>query len=1117
MLQIGDGRGRMADNIGNWLEELGLGKYARVFVASEIDLDTLPYITDEALEKIGVALGARLKILAAIAAQSPEDLAGDAKVEHQAELTSRRRNAERRQLTVMFCDLVGSTVLSGSLDPEELRAVILAYQNAVVGEATRFEGHVARFMGDGVLIYFGWPRAHEDDAERAVRAALSIMQALSGLKAPNGETLAARIGIATGLVVVGDLIGEGASQEEAVVGETPNLAARLQGVATPGQVVISETTRGLLGELFDLANLGEQDLKGIAAPTTAFSVLGTRALESRYDARAAEADSPMVGREQELALLMERWRQAKAGEGQMVLLTGEAGIGKSRITRVAIDAIAKEPHFRINYQCSPYHGDSALYPAIQQLSRAANFAPDDDSDRKLDKLETLLGRTVADYRVMAPLLALMLGIESEARYGNLDLSPQQQRNRTLNALTDQLIGLACQRPVLFILEDAHWIDPTTLELIELCLDRAASAPVFLLITARPTFDHGFGGHPIVTRLALNRLGRDQIIAIVNRVSGGRPLPEELLDEIVVKTDGVPLFVEELTKAVLESGVTGIPASLHDSLMARLDRIPDVKEVAQIAAAIGRGFDYKLLMAIADRPEADLVSCLEKLTEAELIFCRGRPPEASYTFKHALVRDAAYESVLKSRRQELHGKIAEVLETGFPATAEAQPELLAHHYTEAGLLLAASEKWLMAGDRSARRAANREAIAQLRRGLGLLGKVEEGPIRWRLELDLLMTLGGCLRTLKGWSDEETVETVFRARRLCDQMDDSPYRGAIGLGEYTVYLLRGELADAVECGRELLRLAEMGHPGVERHIGHRAVGATLFHMGRLEEARRHLEAGLALYDPKTEEQTVHKIGYFSGVTFHSYMAHTLWHSGFPDKSLKCLEHSISLTQKLQHPPSQAFALFQASFHHHHLMRNDVKALCHVIERFLVLAQEGGFDTWSAFVNSQQACLAIESGDTTGALEKVLQNLEWWKGRAGVLIVPAFYEMLARTQEGLGRKGDALLSIDTAIEWSDRFGEQWLIAELYRYKGDLLGGSGSYEAEARVVCFEKALVIARDQSSRALELRAATSLARLWADEGDRRKAHDLLAPLYGWFSEGFDTADLKRAKALLDEVA
>jgi predicted ATPase len=475
----------------------------------------------------------------------------------------------------------------------------------------------------------------------------------------------------------------------------------------------------------------------------------------------------------------------------MVLLTGEAGIGKSRITRVAIDVIAQEPHFRINYQCSPYHSDSALYPAIQQIGRAAKFAPDDDSNSKLDKLEALLGRASSDFRSTASLYAQMLGIEAEHRYGKLDLSPQQLRNNTLSVLADQLFSLARLRPVLFVLEDAHWIDPTTLELIELILDRVATAPVFLLITTRPTFEHGFDNQSIVTRLALSRLGRSQVVAIIKQLGGGKSISESLLDEIVVKTDGVPLYVEELTKAVLESGVTGIPSSLHDSLLARLDRIPDVKEIAQIAAAIGRGFDYNLLAAIAGRPEADLVRCLEKLTEAELIFCRGRPPEATYTFKHALVRDAAYESILKSRRQELHGKIAEVLETKLPAVADAQPELLAHHYTEAGLLLQASQKWLTAGDRSARRAANREAIALLKRGLGSLDEVEEGQPRWRLELELLLTLGGCLRTLKGWSNQETVETVFKARRLCDQIEDSPYRGAVGVGEYTVYLLRGKL--------------------------------------------------------------------------------------------------------------------------------------------------------------------------------------------------------------------------------------------------------------------------------------------------------------------------------------
>ena len=552
-------------------------------------------------------------------------------------------------------------------------------------------------------------------------------------------------------------------------------------------------------------------------------------------------------------------------------------------------------------------------------------------------------------------------------------------------------------------------------------------------------------------------------------------------------------------------------------MSRLDRIPDVKEVAQIAAAIGRTFDYKLLMAIADRPEADLVSCLERLAEAELVFRRGRPPEATYTFKHALVRDAAYESLLKSRRHELHGKIVEALEAVFPETAEAQPELLAHHYTQAGVPLAASEKWLLAGDRSARRAANREAIAQLRRGLDLVGTLDEGPTRWRLELDLLMTLGGCLRTLKGWVDDETVGTVVQARRLDDQLGGTAYRGTIGIGEYTIHLLRGELTEAIESSRDLLRLAERENSFVAPFAGHRGAGATLVHMGRFEEAREHLEAGLATYDPSSEQQTVHKVGYYSGVTLHAYLAHVLWHQGFADQSLRSLERGIALTDQLRHPPSQAFACFQAAFHNSPLMRNDTTALREDIGRFQALAVAGGFATWSAFVDAQQACLAIEGGDKTGGFETVLRNLEWWKDNAGMLVLPAFYETLVRAHVGLGRVGDAISSIDAAIDLSNRFGEQLYMAELHRRKGELHRAAAPDDLESQEACYEKALAIARDQSSRALELRAATSLARLWADQGEHRKAQDMLAPIYDWFTEGFDAADLKDAKALLAELS
>jgi class 3 adenylate cyclase/energy-coupling factor transporter ATP-binding protein EcfA2 len=661
----------------------------------------------------------------------------------QESLPSGAPEAERRQLTVLFADLVGSTALAQQLDPEDMRDVITAYQNTVAADVTRYEGHVAKYMGDGVLAYFGWPRAHEDDAERAVRAGLAVIQALAGRKTPEGQAVEARIGIATGLVVVGDLVGEGAAQEEAVVGETPNLAARLQGVAEPGQIVLSATTRGLLGELFELADLGPQVLKGIAKPVESYAVVGERAVESRYAARTAGSVLPLVGREQELALLLGRWRQSKTGEGQMVLLTGEAGIGKSRIARATIDAIEEEPQIRINYQCSPYHSDSALYPAIQQLIRAAGLATDDTPEAKLDKLEALLTQAHDDVGEVVPPIASLLGLEVEGRYGALELSPEQQRARTLEALISQLLNLAREHPVLFVLEDAHWVDPTTLELIELALDRIAEAPVLLLVTARPSFTHGFGGHPIITHLALNRLGRAQIEGMIARLSGGKTLPAEVLNEIVAKTDGVPLFVEELTKTVLESGVLretpdafvldaplqglSIPSTLNDSLMARLDRLQPVKEVAQMAACIGREFDYGLLAAVSPLSDAKLREALDGLVTAELIFRHGQPPEATYTFKHALVQEVAYDSLLRTTRQNVHGRIAEALLAGPAETAAAHPELLAQHFTAANRPEDAVGYWLQAGRQAAERSANKEAIGHLNKGLAVLDLLP-GPAR-----------------------------------------------------------------------------------------------------------------------------------------------------------------------------------------------------------------------------------------------------------------------------------------------------------------------------------------------------------------------------------------------------
>jgi class 3 adenylate cyclase len=577
-------------DVARWLAEQGLGHHAEAFAENGIAGDVLCELTDADLRELGLNLGDRKRLLKAIAAVTAASTDARAETGEPTAGAAVPREAERRQLTVLFCDLVGSTELAGRLDPEDMRKVLRAYQNTVAGEIGRFEGHVAKFMGDGVLAYFGYPRAHEDEAERAVHAGLALAQTVGRLKVPTGKALSARIGIATGLVVVGDLIGEGAAQEEAVTGDTPNLAARLQGIAAPGQVVIADGTRRLLGASFDLEDLGARELKGIGGAVPAFAVTGERPVESRFEAMSGPTLLPMVGRDLELALLRERWALAKAGEGQGVLLVGEAGIGKSRISRALLDAHADEPHIRIRYQCSPYHVDSALWPVIQHLSHAAGITASDPLDANLDRLEALLGRGREGVADVAPLIADLIGLDGGARYGTLNLTPQMKRARTLDALVDQLLGLAVRQPVLMVLEDAHWIDPTTLELIEQCLERIAAARVPILLTSRPDRQPALAAHPHITRMSLNRLGRAVVECMVASLGGDR-LPTETIDTIVARTDGVPLFVEELTKTVLEIGETSIPASLHDPLMARLDRIPEVKEIAQIAAVIGREFDY----------------------------------------------------------------------------------------------------------------------------------------------------------------------------------------------------------------------------------------------------------------------------------------------------------------------------------------------------------------------------------------------------------------------------------------------------------------------------------------------------------------------------------------------
>jgi predicted ATPase/class 3 adenylate cyclase len=1113
--------------IDQWLKGLGFSKYLGLFAEHEIGLDVLPDLTDADFEKLGIPLGDRKRLLKAIASLSdrPEE-----RVAPEAPLTL-SPEAERRQLTVMFCDLVGSTALSGALDPEDYRDVMRAYQEASAAIVGRYDGYVAKYLGDGILAYFGFPQAHEDDAERAVRAGLAMVEAIGELTPRPDLSLQARIGIATGLVVVGDMIGEGVSEKRAVSGESPNLAARLQALAEANAVVISASTRRLLGGLFEYQDLGAHRLKGIAEPAQAWRVVGERKAASRFEAVRAKTLTPFVGREQEVALLLDRWERAKEGEGQVVLLSGEAGIGKSRITQTLRERLVDEPHTRLRYQCSPYYTNSALHPSISQLEHAARFAPDDPPQHKLDKLEALLGQSIEAVQEVAPLFAALLSIPTGDRYPPLDMTPQRQMEQTLETLVDQLVGLAARQPVLFILEDAHWIDPSTLEMIELTVNRVQDSPVLLVITCRPEFTPPWSGHTHVTSLTLTRLGRRESATMVENVTGGKAAPAEILDQIVAKTDGVPLFVEELAKAVLESGLLeeeaeryvlsgslpplAIPASLQDSLMARLDRLSPIKEIAQMAAVIGREFSYELLAAVSTASDNELADALAQLAEAELVFRRGVPPRATYTFKHALVRDVAYESLLRSKRQQFHGRIAEVLEEQFPEVAETQPELLANHFTEAALIEQAVGYWHQAGQRAVARSANTEAIAHLTKGLELLDTLPGTAERSQRELTLQITLGVPLQATKGPGSPEAERAYSRARDLCRQAEHAPELFPAIWGLWRSHIARGNLRAGRELAEELLNLAQRQQDAALVLQAHHAQWATLLELGEFGSALEHIEQGIALYN----RQEHHTQAFLFGghdlcVCGQGHAALALWSLGFPDQALDRAGDGLTLAEELSHPVSLAHALRYALMVH--LCRREALAMQEPAETLLALASEQNFADYSGLGMFMQGWAQTQRGQNEAGFAVMRQGLA---SRRATGRKREESNLIAVLAEALGKTGSAeegLRSLNQALAVGADSGMAFWEAELHRLTGELLlcrSAGSRAEAEAS---YNQAIAVARRQQAKSLELRAATSLARLWQGQRKHAEARELLEPVYDWFTEGFDTPDLIAAKELLNAL-
>jgi class 3 adenylate cyclase/predicted ATPase len=1033
----------------------------------------------------------------------------------------------------MFSDLVGSTALSARMDPEDLREVISAYQKCVAETVRRFGGFVAKFMGDGVLVYFGYPQAHEDDAERAVRAGLELVAAVGGLK--THALLQTRVGIATGLVVVGDLIGSGASQEQAIVGETPNLAARLQGVAEPNSVVIAESTRRLVGNLFELEELGAKNLKGIVGPVRAWAALRSSSIESRFEAFHASGLTELVGRDEELELLLRRWWKAKTCEGQVVLLSGEPGIGKSRLTAALLERLAGEPHTRLRYFCSPQHTDSALYPIITQMERAAGFAHDDTAQAKLDKLDALLAQNITP-RQDAARLAEMLLLPNDGRYPTLELAAQQRRQKTLEALTAQLEALSRSNPVLMIFEDVHWIDPTSLEALGRTVDRLRTLGVLLIVTYRPEFAPPWIGQPHVTALTVNRLGDWEIAAMIDRVTGNKPLPASIRLDIIERTDGIPLFVEEMTKAVLEaesegdvrktaaaipSSAVAVPASLHASLMARLDRLGHAKEVAQIAAAIGREFSHALLAAVVRKPETELNSALDRLIEAGLLFRQGLPPQATYLFKHALVQDAAYGTLLREPRRALHARIAETLESQFTEIAENRPELLARHCTEAGLIEKAAGLWGKAGQRSLERSALVEAAAQLTRALDQTATLPATPSLRREQIKLQIGLSNALMHVKGYAAPETKGAIEQARLFIEQSEalgeppEDPlllFSALYGVWAVNYVVFNGDICR--DLAAQFLTLAEKKRATSPLLMAHAIIGHTSLNGGDFNKAREHYDKGIALYDPSEHRPLATRFGQDIRVAILSYRSLALWLLGFPEAALKDAENSVKYGRETGQAASLMFVLYVTDILHI-LCGNYSVATAQAQELFLV-ADEKGALLWKASGMMFEGCVLASTGKSSEAIERLTAGSIGYQSTGATTFLTWFLSYLIRAYLELGQFNDAWRRIGEMMTAVQTTKESWWEADLHRIAGEVALKSPEPDAAKAEAYFERALAVARQQQAKSWELRASMSLARLWRDQGKVQQARELLAPVYGWFTEGFDTRDLKEAKGLLEEL-
>jgi len=1065
---------------------------------------------------------------AAISAETGDVLAADTLPLHEA---------ERRQLTVMFCDLVASTPLAERLDPEDLREVIRHYQATCAAVIDRFEGYIAQYLGDGLLVYFGYPHAHEDDAQRAVHAGLGILEAVTSLndrlEQTYGVRLAVRIGIHTGLVVVGGL-GHHGRREQLALGVTPNIAARLQGLASPNTLVVSAATHQLVQGYFGVEDLGRHTLSGVSTEVQVWRVLRERGVRSRLEATSTHALTAFVGRDPEMTLLTDRWTSVQAGRGQVVVVSGEAGLGKSRLVQVFKDDMARGDYTNIECQTSPYAQHSPLYPVVDYLERRLAWDAQDAPETKLDKLEAMLAAFRLPLHETLPLFASLLSfVPPEDRYSPLLLTPERQRHKLFEALVSNVLEQAERQPVLFILEDIHWSDPSTLELLGLLMVQVPATSIMMLLTCRPEFDLAWGLRSHLTPITLQRLPPVQIEHIIHRVTGGKALPAELIEQLVDKTDGIPLFIEEMTKAVLESGqlhelngqyrfagptvAVTIPMSLQDSLMARLDRLTTAKGIAQMGAAIGRQFSYGLLQAVWPGDEDTLQQELARLVASDLIYQRGVPPQSNYVFKHALIRDAAYESLLRSTRQGHHRRIAEALEERFPEAAETQPELLAYHYTEAGLHEQAVMHWYQAGQQAVERSANREALAHLSKGLEVLKALPDGLERSQRELGCLMLLGLALMATKGQASKEVEETYTRAHVLCHQLGETSQLFVALWGLLSFNVVRAELQSAWDVGRQLLDLAQHQGGTARLMVAHWALGQTSMFLGDFVLARTHLEQGLSLYNSQHHDSLALLPGFPGdlGVFCLCFVSHTLWHLGYPEQALKRIQDALTLAQNLAHPYSRALALDYAAMLYQ--FRRTSQMVRESSEMAMTFCIEHGFVYYLAWGTIMHGWALTTQGQAEEGLTQMRHGFTDIGATGANLRQPYYLTLMAEAHAQAGQHEAGLTLLAEALADVSKYKECWREADLHRLHGELLLQQSSNNITEAATSFQRAITIAQHQSSKSLELRAATSLSRLWRQEGQPHKAYELLAPVYEWFTEGFDTADLIEAKQLLNELS